>query len=97
MKNISFSSTETGEQGRYDIFTVNKAGTYLIYGWVKLGENVVENITLMQTLNEQNRTIQKKNGAEIFFCEKVQMTNGVRISIYFQSTYTDSRFHIYEL
>lgn len=100
MKNISFSSTESSEQGRYHIFTVNKTATYSIYGWVKFSDITDEEVTLEQTLKKDNRIIQNKNNreGEVFFLKKtIKMVRGTRISLYFKSTYTDSLFLVYEL
>lgn len=99
-KNISFSSIESDEQGIYDIFTVDKAGTYIIDGWVKFSDFTSEDVSLIQTFNKRAVTIQKKNASktEIFFLEKVRLANGNRISIKFlKSTYTDSTFNFYKL
>ncbi|CAJ1060072.1 Hypothetical protein SMAX5B_017684 [Xyrichtys novacula] len=99
--NLSSKLTKpiNGTEGRYDIFTVNKSASYLIYGWVQLKELTGEEVVLMQILGEQNRTIQKRNvdEVEIFFHKRVLMAEGVRISIYFDSAYKDSLFHMYEL
>lgn len=100
MENISISSIESYQQWTYEIFTVDKTATYLIYGWVKLTDITSEEIVLVQKLNENKRTIQKKKEEgkrEISFFDKVYLANNISIIIYFKSAYTDSLFHVYEL
>eukprot|EP00064_Thunnus_orientalis_P006947 superscaffoldBa00000747_g6966 len=100
--NITRILKESDEKGRYDIFTTDKAGTYLIYGWVKISDNTSEEIILQCTWENTNRTIQKKhrekNETEIFsFFDRVQLANNSRMSIYFKSICRDSSVHVYEL
>ncbi|KAF0042340.1 hypothetical protein F2P81_005872 [Scophthalmus maximus] len=100
---ISRTLKKGGEQGSYDIFTVDKTATYLIYGWVKLSDVANEEIVLKQTdVNNEGQnegTIQKRtvSNTEIFFFEKLLLANGVRISITSKSVVTDGLFHFYEL
>lgn len=103
MEQKPFPPVEGGEQGSYDIFTVDKTATYLIYGWVKLSDVANEEIVLKQTdVNNEGQnegTIQKRtvSNTEIFFFEKLLLANGVRISITSKSVVTDGLFHFYEL
>ncbi|XP_078025259.1 uncharacterized protein LOC144463733 [Epinephelus lanceolatus] len=82
-----------------DIFTVNKTATYLIFGWVRFSDDTSKEVTLMQTLKGNNRTIEKKTIEEefCFIGQKVILLNSSSLSIYSKSHYTDSLFHVYEL
>ncbi|KAK2835796.1 hypothetical protein Q5P01_016280 [Channa striata] len=88
----------TGEKGRYDIFIVNKAAKYRIYGWVKLAHITSEDVILRTTHNQDNRILEKKKSFSImsFFVEAL-LANNNTISIYFNSSCTDSLFHVLEL
>lgn len=99
MENISFSSTESDEQGRYDIFSVDKGATYSIYGRVTLSNVNGEEVTLTQTFKGHNVTLQKKNAieTEIFFFTTVKLANGSRLSMYCKSACSSSTFFVYEL
>ncbi|KAM7410283.1 hypothetical protein PAMA_001633 [Pampus argenteus] len=95
--NMTCTLKESDEKGRYNIFTVDKTATYLIYGWVTLSDTS-EEVILMQMWENRNRTLQKKQSkTESFFFVKVKLASNSRISIYFKSTCTDSSFHVYEL
>ncbi len=103
--NKSFSSIESDEKERYDIFTVNRTGTYLIYGWVKLSDITGETVTLKMwrpqkrqpLLNTRDIVAKIANTTEIFFFERALLVENTRISVFFSSAYTDSLFHAYEL
>ncbi|KAG8003530.1 hypothetical protein GBF38_018702, partial [Nibea albiflora] len=84
---------ESDETGRYDIFTVEKGASYLIFGWVAFSEAPNEEITLTQMMQKgEDRTLQRKRGnqTEIFFRKEVKMATGAKISISFQSKHVDS-------
>lgn len=94
-----FFLTESDEQGIYNIFTVEKAATYLIYGWMKFPDIPGKDIALRQTWKGTHRDvkIQKANKAEIFFFDKIKLVKDSRLSVYSCSAFTDSLFHVYEL
>ncbi|KAG7513395.1 hypothetical protein JOB18_006816 [Solea senegalensis] len=87
------------EEGTYDLFTVDKAATYLIYGWVKLSDITSEDVVLMQTFKEDERVIEKKKAerSEVFFFKRKLLVNNSTVSIHFKSAYTDGLFHVYEV
>lgn len=94
-----FLLTEGDEQGIYNIFTVEKAATYLIYGWMRFSDIPGRDIVLRQTWNEKPRIVktQRANKTEIFFFDKIKLVKGSRLSVYSYSAFTDSLFHVYEL
>lgn len=97
--NTSFSSVESDEDGQYDIWTVDRAGAYLIYGWVKFSYITNETVALWQTLDGQNRNFQKKtvSETEIFFVCEYLLVKGMRIRMDSKSNFKDSSFHVYRL
>lgn len=99
MEKKSFSPIESDEKGRYDIFTADKAGTYLIFVWVKFSGITNDEVALNRLWSQRDRNIKKKkaNETEIFFSERVKLPDSGRISIYFKSTHTDSRFYVCEV
>ncbi len=99
MENISFYFIETDEKGRYDILTVDKAASYLISGWVMFSEETIPEAFLKLTSEHDSRTIKMKKMSKggVYFSGKVFLLKGNKISIYFDSNYTDSLFHVYEV
>lgn len=99
METISISSIESNEQGTYDIFIAEKAAVYLIYGWVTFPDNTSKKCTVKTTRNGQSRLHLTKTEAktEMFFFDKVRMSDTSKMIIELNSTFTDSSFHIYEL
>ncbi|CAB1452748.1 unnamed protein product [Pleuronectes platessa] len=92
--------TKRDGQGTYDIFTANKAGNYLIYGWVKPQSITDDKIVLMQKepIDEggKQRGINEQSGnkTEIFFFNTVRLGKNWRIILKFMFDYTDSLFHV---
>lgn len=96
--NTSFSSVEIDERGLYDIWTVDKPGSYLIYGWVKFSGVTNETVTLRHMLDGKSRTLQMNtvNMTEIFFfCESLLVKGIIRMDS--KSNVKDSLFHVYRL
>lgn len=93
------SSTESKEQGRYDIFTAPKGATYLIYGWLKFSDVPSKKVTLLQSFGGKPHVLRTKdaNTTKIFFFEEVKMADNINISIELNFTFTDSLFHVYEI
>lgn len=79
---------------KYEIFTVNKTATYIIYGEMK--HVTSEEVTLIHTRNGEDRPIQKitKSRNVTFFLDWVKLATGSRISI---STCTEGSFTVYKL
>lgn len=99
MGDISISSVVTNQLGRYDIFTANKAGKYLVYGWVKVPNITEEEIVLEQGREGDTREIETKQikSEEVFLFFKVMLAENTTVSVSFKSNYTDNSFHVYEL
>lgn len=99
MGDISISSVVTNDLGRYDIFTANEAGTYLVYGWVKVPNITEEKISLEQIWERQTRTIETKQikSKEVFLFSRVMLAEKTRMCVRFMSNYTDNSFHVYKL
>lgn len=99
MGDISISSVVTDQLGRYDIFTANKTGTYLVYGWVKFPNITEEEIVLEQgregkTIEIETKQIKSK---EVFLFCRVKLAENTTVSVSFTSNYTDNSFHVYEV
>ncbi|KAM3619345.1 uncharacterized protein V6R79_006748 [Siganus canaliculatus] len=84
---------------RCDIFTADKAASYVIDGWMKFSHVTNKDVTLLQTFREQEMVVQNVpvDKPDIFFFSRVKLVNGIRISIKSDHACTDSLFHIYEL
>lgn len=94
----SLFSAESNDQGEYDIFTVDKSATYIIYGWLKFAEVPAKEVILRQTFKGDYRDIRKlPDNASIFFFEEIKMVTGSRLSIHSHSPFKDGLFHVYEL
>lgn len=98
MGDISISSVVTNQMGRYDIFTANKTGHYLVYGWVKV-PNITEEEIVLEQIREGSREIDTKQikSEEVFLFGRVYLAENTRVSVSFKSNYTDNSFHVYEL
>lgn len=100
MGDISISSVVTDQLGRYDIFTANKTGTYLVYGWVKVPNPVTEEEIVLEQGREGN-TIEMETkqiiSEEVFLFCRVMLAENTTVSVRFKSNYTDNSFHVYEL
>lgn len=99
MGDISISSVVTDQLGRYGIFTANKTGTYLVYGWVKVPNTTEEEIVLEQGREGNTIEIETKqiNSEEVFLFCRVMLAENTTVSVRFKSNYTDNSFHVYEL
>ncbi|XP_077440789.1 uncharacterized protein LOC144062880 [Vanacampus margaritifer] len=107
--NVTRSIQKSDGQGRHHIFTVDRAATYLIYGWLAFSpdsasrrghakEDEAEVVVLKQTLNRSEMDIQTKpRASEVFFFEKMKMVDHSMVSVHFSGQHVDSCFHIYEI
>lgn len=80
---------------------MDRAATYLIYGWLAFKEEKEEGaevVVLKQTLNLSEMDLQTKpRASEVFFFEKLKMVDYSTVSVHFSGQLSDSSFHIYEL
>ncbi|XP_077390288.1 uncharacterized protein LOC144026967 [Festucalex cinctus] len=102
--NVTCSIQKSVGQEGHHIYTVDRAATYLIYGWLAFspdGLHAKEKVALIQTLNGKDIDIQSKHREPedvlLFFFEKVKMVDHSIVSVHFSSQHIDSSFHIYEL
>lgn len=98
MQQASLFSAESNDQGEYDVFTVDKSATYLIYGWLKFAEVPAKVVTVRQTFKGDYRDIRTlQDNTNIFFFEEIKMVTGSRLSVHSHSPFKDGLFHVYEL
>lgn len=99
MNNFFFSNSESDTEGRYDIFTSEKEGKYLIYGLVTLtGFTSGDEVILKQTSTNDQRTIVKKDiNKTVKICEEVLLVSNITISLHFRASCTNNLFHVFEL
>ncbi|KAL3047507.1 hypothetical protein OYC64_021664 [Pagothenia borchgrevinki] len=85
-------------QGSYDFFKVEKPATYIIHVWLRFSDVTEDEVTLMHTLDNDDRTLQKKkiSEGEVFFLERAMLIDG-SLSINIRSNYTKSSFLVYKL
>ncbi|KAM9796890.1 uncharacterized protein ACBT44_017259 [Syngnathus typhle] len=93
-------SVQESDGEEHHIFTVTRAATYLIYGWLAFSEEVKEkeSVDLKQTYEGNDIVIQTKLRTPlVFFFDKIKLVDSSKVSIHFTGQHTNGTFHIYEL
>lgn len=98
MQRASLFSAERSDEGEYDVFTVDKSATYLIYGWLRFAEVPAKDVTVRQMFKGDHRDMRtRRDNTTVFFFEEIKMVTGSRLSIRSHSPFKDGLFHVYEL